>query len=314
MKDDPILDHAHAAPVEPHVPAARAAGLAVRLHDYFELLKPRLTMLVLLTVAGGYVMGSPAAPHFAALWHVLIGMTLVVGGGATLNQYLERGTDGLMRRTQNRPLPAHRMDPSEVLVYGAALATAGLVYLELTADLAVMLLAAAAAAIYLLAYTPLKRRTVLNTLVGGITGALPPLIGWAAARGGHVSAGAWALFAILFIWQMPHFFALSWCFKDDYQNAGIRTLSGLHDGGRMVMAVIVLFALVQIPAALAPAWLGVSGRLYFYAALFLSVAFFGLCAKLAWTRSRRDAWVVFWASIAWLPLIFSVMLYDRIPM
>lgn len=283
-----------------------------RLHDYWELLKPRLTMLVLLTVAGGYVMGSPAAIEYGALGHVLIGMTLVVGGGATLNQYLERSTDRLMKRTENRPLPAQRMQPQEVLLYGSILAIAGLVYLGAFASLEVTLLSAAAAAIYLLAYTPLKTRTVLNTLVGGITGALPPMIGWSAAEG-RVTAGAWALFWILFVWQMPHFFALSWCFKDDYQKAGIKMMSGLADGGRAVMAQIVVFAFIMVPVSLMPTTAGAAGMAYFYTALALSGLFFALSAKLAVTRSRRDAWIVFFASIVYLPLLFGIMLYDRVP-
>jgi protoheme IX farnesyltransferase len=267
---------------------------------------------VLLTVAGGYVMGSPATIHFGNLWHVLIGMVLVVGGGATLNQFLERGTDGLMKRTVNRPLPARRMRPMEVFVYGASLAVLGIAYLATFASLEVTLLAASAAAIYLLAYTPLKTRTVLNTLVGGITGALPPVIGWSAAEG-RVPVGAWALFWILFVWQMPHFFALSWCFKEDYQNAGIKMMSGLKDGGRAVMAQIVVFAFIMIPVSLLPTTAGVTGDLYFYTALALSIVFFALSAKLAFTRAQKDAWVVFFASIVYLPLLFGVMLFDRVP-
>ncbi|HTL54003.1 MAG TPA: heme o synthase [Planctomycetota bacterium] len=294
------------------VAAPVKAAWVVRLNDYVELLKPRLTGLVLLTVAGGFVMGSGVTLAYGALAHVLVGMVLVVGGGATLNQYLERSTDGLMRRTQNRPLPASRMTPNEVLYYGAILAIAGLVYLGLYSTVLVMLLSALAAGIYLLAYTPLKTRTVWNTMVGGVTGALPPMIGWAAASG-RVTPGAWALFWILFVWQMPHFFALSWCFKDDYQAAGIRMVSGLNDGGRAVMSLVLLFALALVPVSLMPWTTGAAGGLYCGSAAVLSVVFLGLCVRLFFTRARRDAWWVFGASIAYLPILFGVMLYDRLP-
>lgn len=288
------------------------SAFAIRLHDYVELTKPRLTMLVILTVAGGFAMGSGPSMAYGPMAHVLIGMTLVVAGGASLNQYLERSTDRLMRRTQNRPLPAERMSPQHVLLFGSALAIAGLVYLAYFSTYLVTLLSAAAAAIYLLAYTPLKTRTTFNTLVGAVTGALPPMIGWAAADG-RVTPGAWALFWILFVWQMPHFFALSWCFKDDYRNAGIKMLSGLADDGRMVMSQIVLFALIMIPVSLMPTTTGAAGALYFAVALGLSILFFGLCIRLAWTRARKDAMRVFIASIIYLPVLFGVMLYDRIP-
>jgi protoheme IX farnesyltransferase len=278
--------------------------------DYLELTKPRLNFLVVLTSAGGFYLANPGVPSFVAMAFASIGTALVAGGAAALNQVAERDTDALMVRTRLRPLPAQRVTPEEARIFGIALAGAGIALLGATANLLAASLALATLIIYLAIYTPLKRRSPLSTLVGAIPGALPPLIGWTAARGAP-SAGGWALFAIVFVWQVPHFMAIAWMYRDDYRKARFPMLPVIEPEGRRAGRQAVLYAAALVPVSLAPAFTGVAGQLYFVVALVLGTLLLALAARFASTRSDASARQLFFGSITYLPLVWAAMMLDH---
>lgn len=281
--------------------------------DFLELTKPRLSLLVLVTTAAGFWLGMQDPSQVWRLIPTLLGTALVVGGANTMNEWMERAEDALMRRTQHRPLPARRLAPQAAVRFGAVISVAGILVLGLCVNLLSAGIALISWMSYVLAYTPLKPRTSLCTLVGAIPGALPPVIGWTAARHA-LGVGAWALFAILYVWQLPHFLALAVLYRDDYARAGFRMLPLMESDGWMTARQIVLYGVVLLPASLVPTMAGLTGAAYFYGALLLSLVLFIVAARAAWIRSLPSARQLFRASVLYLPLLLGLLAVDRAPL
>ena len=296
----------------PVVPSAlpRVASHS-RLADFVALTKPRLNLLVLVTTLGGLYLGAPAGVALAVVFHTLVGTALVAGGAAALNQVWERDTDGLMRRTRMRPVPDGRLQASESAAFGLLLCTVGLVQLASGVNFASAFVAAATLASYVLLYTPLKRRTWLSTLVGAFPGALPPVIGWAAATG-TVSPAAIALFGIVFFWQIPHFLSIAWLYREDYARAGLPLLPVVEPDGRSTGRQAFAFAAALLPVSIAPAWFDLGGPVYVACALALGSALLALSARFARDRSTAAARRLFFASIVYLPILWAVLVVDRL--
>ena len=289
--------------------AAGAAG-AVRLADFLELTKPRVTSLVLVTTLCGFYLGTRGAVDFLLLLNTLVGTALVAAGTSAFNQYVEREADGRMLRTRGRPLPSGRLEPLPALLFATGLSAAGLLHLvlavnALTAGLAVLTLGS-----YVLAYTPLKKVTSLCTLVGAIPGALPPLGGWTAAHG-DVTAGGLALFAILFVWQLPHSLAIAWMYREDYARGGFALLPVVDPEGGSTARQIVGNCLLLVPVSLVPSVLGVTGPAYFYGALLLGLAFTAVALPIVGRGTDRTARRILLASVLYLPLLLGLMALDK---
>jgi len=279
-----------------------------RVADYVELTKPRVAVLVLFTVAAGFLLAAHATPDLAALMHTLAGTALVAAGASALNQLLERQSDALMRRTENRPLPSGRLHPLEVFCFGLGMGLAGLIYLALAVRQPVCVLVAGLTFVsYVFLYTPLKRRTTLNTLIGAVPGALPPVIGWTAG-GGSIGPEVGVLFLILFLWQVPHFLAIAWIYRQDYTRAGLRMLSVVDDTGSMTARQMVLYAMALVPVSLSPVIFGQAGWLFAGVAFVLGLAF--LLTTLGFMRqvSAASARRVLHASLVYLPAMFALLL------
>jgi protoheme IX farnesyltransferase len=279
--------------------------------DYVNLTKPRLNFLVVASSAAGYYLGARSGVDAWRMAEAVVGTALVAGGAAVLNQVYERDTDGLMRRTRGRPLPDGRVGPADAALFGAALSFAGLALLATRANPLAALLALATLVVYLAIYTPMKRRTPLATLIGAVPGALPPLIGWTASRGA-IDAGGAALFAIVFLWQIPHFMAIAWMYRDDYARAGFPMLPVIEPDGRRAGRQAAVYAAALLPASLMPTVAGVAGPVYLSVAVVLSLALLGLSAQFASTRSDRSARRLFFASITYLPLLWIAMIADKL--
>jgi protoheme IX farnesyltransferase len=278
--------------------------------DYLALAKPRLNMLVVATSAAGYYLGAPGGPHLLPMAQAVAGTALVAGGAAVLNQVYERDTDKLMRRTRMRPLPDGRVSVNDARVFGLVLASAGMALLAVAANALAALLALATLVTYLVLYTPMKRRSSIATLVGAVPGALPPLIGWTAAHG-SLSTGGWSLFAIVFLWQIPHFMAIAWLYREDYRSAGFPMLPVVEPDGRSTGRQAVIYAVILVPVSLAPSFVGVSGIAYFWIALVLGLALLALAARFALARNERSARALFFGSIIYLPLIWTAMIANH---
>ncbi len=290
---------------------APAAAMG-RTHSFLHLVKPRLNLLVMLTTLGGYYMGARAGLPGWPLVFALLGTALVAAGAAALNQYQERDLDSLMERTRNRPLPSGALTPSACLAFGALLAVAGMLTLAALVSLLTAALALVTCVAYLVFYTPLKRVTPLNTLVGAIPGAIPPVMGWAAAQA-SLGPEAAVLFAILFFWQLPHFLAIAWLYREDYARAGFRMLP-LEDGGaKRTGFAAVLYSTAMVPAALAPVALGLAGNVYLVGAALLSLGFLAASANMARNPSEASARLLFRISLLVLPLLFLLMALDKVP-
>ena len=280
------------------------------LKVFGELFKARLTLLVLLTTLMGFFLGSPDGVSGWLCIHALGGTSLLAAGAAALNQWIEREHDALMRRTASRPIPSGRMDTTVVLALGVGTSVAGLVWLAVWVNLLTAFLGATTLATYLFLYTPLKRITVLNTLVGAIPGALPPLMGWTAATG-SLSPKGWALFAILFFWQLPHFMAIAWIYRDEYSKAGFRMLSGIDPDGRRSAASAIRNTIALILVSLVPFLQGVSGRIYLSAALILGGLFLVHAVRFAILLDIPSARRLFFSSILYLPVLLTFLVIDR---
>jgi len=278
--------------------------------DLLELSKARLSFLVLVTTFVGFMVGWQGPMDYVLLSATLIGTALCAAGAAALNQWWERDLDSLMKRTRNRPLPGRRMHPQDALLFGLLFSVAGLLVLALFTNYRAAFLAFATIAIYVLVYTPMKRMSSLNTLVGAIPGALPPLIGWIAARGVYDLEGS-LLFAILWFWQMPHFLAIAWMYREDYANAGCVMLSGNDEGGEMTSRQAFLYALCLLMVSLLPAILFFNTAVYFFGALVLGAAFAGCALHFMLRRDRPSARLLFLASIAYLPLLLGLLLVTK---
>ena len=279
--------------------------------DYLELTKPRITLTVLITTLVGYVMGTRGQVSFSRLGVTLAGTALVAAGASALNMLLERRTDALMLRTRNRPVAAGRMRMTEALAFGLALTLAGLGLLRFGAGALAALVALLTWSTYLFAYTPLKTRTSLSTIVGAFPGALPPVIGWAAARG-QIEPGAVVLFAILFLWQIPHFLAIAWIYREDYARGGLPMLPVLDPAGVITGRQAVANSLALLLVSVVPTIAGLTGRLYFVGAVCLGVAFTSVAVWSAIRRTAAAARGLFLASIVYLLVLCTLLLVDRI--
>ena len=283
-----------------------------RAADFAALTKPRVVLMVLVTTFVGFYLGSPVMPHYAALLHTLIGTALAAAGTLALNQFLERELDAQMERTRLRPLPDGRLQPTEALAFGTAITAAGLLYLATSVNALSGLVAATIVGIYLFLYTPLKRKTALCSIVGAIPGALPPVIGWAAARG-RLGLEAWVLFAIMFLWQLPHTLAIARLYRDDYARAGIRVLPVIDPDGRITGRQIVSNCLALLAVGLLPTLMGFAGSVYFLGALGLGIGLLGCGIALALSRSIADARRLVFASLVYLPVLLVLMALDKVP-
>jgi len=281
-----------------------------RISAYLELTKPRITFLIVLTSAAGFCLASRGSLNYTVFTNAMIGIALLSSGIATLNQFIERDLDGLMRRTADRPLPSGRLLPWEALFFGTALTVGAEVYLLVLVNPLTAVMGLTVIAGYLFAYTPLKTRTSLSTMVGAFLGAVPPLIGWTAARG-DITLEAWVLFAILFLWQFPHFLAIAWMYREDYGRAGILMLPVVEPEGRVTGQQIVVYTVLLLPVSLLPTLLGISGKVYLYGAILLGLLFLYTSIRAAISKSRQSARQLLLASVIYLPLLFILMVLNR---
>ncbi|MBD3220666.1 protoheme IX farnesyltransferase [bacterium] len=281
------------------------------LRDLLELSKARLCMMVVVTTVVGYLLATVTI-DWAVLAATVVGTTLTAFGANALNQYRERDVDRLMERTRERPLAAGRMAPATALIYGVAVSMIGTFVLLAFSGWLPAVLAAATVLLYVLVYTPLKRISTINTLIGAVCGAIPPLIGWSAGTGG-LELGGWMLFALLFVWQMPHFLSLAWMYREDYARGGLRMLPVVDPGGRLTFPVTVLFAALHLPLGLLVTVAGIAGPWFAVGSLLLGIWWGMLGLRLYRTQSDRDARRVFLASLAYLPLALMLMVADRGP-
>ncbi len=286
--------------------------LGSRASAYFALTKPDVSLLVLMTTAAGYYMGARGPVNWLHMAHVVFGTLLIAGGTAALNHYLERDSDRHMRRTASRPLPRGVLQPAQALAFGIALAVAGAVDLFFAAGALAAGLGAATCLSYLLAYTPLKKRTVWATFVGAFPGAIPPMIGWVAATG-SLDRGAWLLFGILFLWQFPHFHAISWIYREDYARAGIMMLPVVDREGTRTFRQIIFYAAALLGISLLPAVLGLAGIIYFFGALVICTGLLQVCLWAARNRTNVRAKWLMHATVLHIPLLLGLMMYDKIP-
>ncbi len=280
------------------------------MSDFAELIKARLTLLVLLTTAVGFYLGAKGPINLITLFHAFFGTALAASGAAALNQWWERRLDALMQRTRTRPIPAGRMLPQDALILGSILALAGVIYLALACNWLSASLAAATIVIYIFAYTPLKRISTTNTLVGAIPGALPPMIGWVAATG-RLDPGAWSLFAILFFWQLPHFFAIAWMYREDYARAGFQMVSKGDDTGTRSASQAVLFCILLLLVSGFPAFLNIVSSIYLAFELALNGLFILVAMRFLRTQAPGDARKLFLASIIYLPLLLLALVLTK---
>ena len=280
-----------------------------QLSAYFELTKPRINALVLVTCALGFFLGGKGVHSWGLLVFTLIGTALVVGGSSVLNHYLERDVDRLMRRTQGRPLPSGAVPPEAALSFGFALVLLGVSLLLFQVGILTAFLALLSAFLYVVIYTPMKRMTWLNTSFGAIPGALPPVGGWTAATG-ELDWGAWALFLILFAWQHPHFYAIAWIFRDDYRRGGFKMLPVLENDGRRTGRHVIAYCMLLIVVSALPTALGLMGWVYFYGAMALGVGFLAAGTALTVWRSNGSARWLLKASVVYLPLLLALCVVD----
>lgn len=291
----------------------RAIPVAVpsRSLAYLALTKPDVSFLVVLTTLAGYVLGSAGPLDWLRMAQTVAGTTFVAAGTSALNHYFERDSDARMRRTASRPLPSGALAPSEALWFGGVLAAAGAIELLLATNALAAGLAVLTSVMYLGIYTPLKTRTTAATLIGAFPGALPPVIGWAAARG-SLGAGAYVLFAILFLWQVPHFHAISWIYREDYARAGIRMLPVLDRDGRVTFGQIVFCAIALIPVSLLASVTGIAGVTYYFSALVLGLLLVKVCLWAAASKTNaRVKWLMH-ATVVHLPLLLGLMVFDKL--
>jgi protoheme IX farnesyltransferase len=296
---DRVIDQADEKPLSP----------GGRLAAYFELTKPRITFLVTLTSAAGYCLAAREI-DLIGLLTVSLGVALLCSGISTLNQYIERDLDARMQRTRLRPLPSGKLAARQALAFGMMLSAIATAYLAIAVNALTALLGVLTFASYLLVYTPLKTRTTLSTAIGALPGAMPPLLGWAAARG-QLGLEAWALFAILFLWQFPHFLAIAWMYRDDYARAGIRMLPVVEPQGRVTAQQIVVYTVMLVPVSLLPVKLNLAGEVYLAGALVLGAAFLYFSARAALSKKLAEARLLLLASVLYLPALFALMVINK---
>jgi protoheme IX farnesyltransferase len=296
-----------ATPVPVHAPS--------RFADYLELTKPRIALMALFTVAAGYLLGAGSDAEARVLVCTLIGSGLVAAGGSALNQLMERKIDARMKRTAKRPLPSGRVTPEEVAMFGATLSGAGLAFLAATVPTPATVAAALTFIMYAFVYTPLKPVTVWNTVVGAVPGALPPVIGWYAARGWNGWEGwegAAVLFGVLFFWQIPHFLAIAWMYRADYAAGGLKMLPGSDPTGRRTAVVMIVTAAALVPIGFLAAPAGLGGWVFGAAATLFGVLFVNRAVEFARDRTDRKARRVLLGSLVYLPGVFTVLMFDAL--
>jgi len=284
-----------------------------RLADFFELTKPRIVFMVLVTAFVGFYVGSEKIPDYLRLLQMLLGTALAAGGTLALNQYLERDTDVKMERTRHRPLPDGRVQPREAVWFGTAITIAGLAYLALAVNIESAWVTALITLSYLLCYTPMKRRSSLCMLVGAVPGALPPVIGWVAARG-SLQVDAWVLFAIMFLWQVPHTLAIARLYRDDFAKAGIQFLPVIEPDGASTNRQVISHCAALLAVSLLPTLLGFAGAIYFAAAFVLGIGFLASGIGLAMESTTDGARRLLFASLIYLPVLLLIMALDRVPL
>lgn len=292
--------------VEPEPSISRGSTLSA----YIELTKPRITLLVVLTAMAGFCLASTNGINYTALVNMSLGIALLSSGIATLNQYIERDTDGLMRRTESRPLPSGKLPSSHALIFGVALSAVAIIYLWFLINSLTAMLGAATFASYLFVYTPLKTRTTLSVVLGAFPGAMPPLIGWTSAAG-EVTVASLILFAILFLWQFPHFLAIAWMYRDDYARAGIKMLPVVEPDGRVTGQQIIAYTAMLLPVSLLPAAINLAGTVYLVGAALLGVAFLYYGVRAGLGRTTWQARQLLLASVLYLPVLFALMVINR---
>jgi heme o synthase len=293
--------------------AINSLGALRRVADYWELAKPRIVLMVLITAYVGFYLGSTNVPNYLRLLEMLFGTALTAGGTLALNQYLERDSDALMDRTRRRPLPDGRIQPRDALWFGIIITLAGLVYLALAVNFVSALVTTFITLSYLILYTPMKPRSSLCMLVGAVPGALPPVIGWAAARG-SVDLNAWVLFAIMFLWQVPHTLAIARLYCEDYAKAGIQFLPVIEPDGGSTNRQVISHSAALLAVSLLPTLLGLAGGIYFAVAFLLGVGFLAYGVRLVLQSTRQRARQLLFASLIYLPVLLLVMALDRIPL
>ena len=285
-------------------------SFAAKLSAYAELTKPRITFLVVLTAAAGFCMGSGSGIDYVRLLNMAIGIALLSSGISALNQYLERNLDGLMRRTQDRPLPSGKLLPLEAAIFGISLSVIATAYLAILINPLSALLGLVTLASYLFVYTPLKPKTTLSTVLGAFPGAMPPFIGWVAARG-VITIDAWILFAILFLWQFPHFLAIARMYRDDYARAGIKMLPVVESDGRVTGQQIISYTLLLVPVSLLPVVTGLAGSVYLVGAIIIGLGFLYFSVRAALVGTSWQARRLLLASVLYLPILFGLMVLNR---
>lgn len=288
-----------------------AAPAMARSYAYLILTKPDVTFLVVLTTMAGYYLGSSGSLSTIGMFNVVFGTSLVAAGTAALNHWIERSSDAKMRRTCARPLPIGALRPVEAFIFGASLIFAGGLYLALLTNWLACSLALLTTLLYLGAYTPLKKRTTWATAVGAFPGAIPPLVGWAAARG-SLNEGAWLLFAILFLWQFPHFYSIAWMYREDYSRAGIQMLPVVDPTGSATFGQIIFTAAVLVPVSLLPSVIGLAGIRYFFGALVIGMLLVKACLWAARNRTNVRAKWLMHATVVHIPLLLGLLMFDKI--
>ena len=285
-------------------------GLKEKLAAFLELTKPRIAFMLVLTSAAGFYLGSKGNFDFLLFINSIIGITLLAFGVATLNQFIERRTDTLMERTANRPIPTGKVSPTEALVFGLILTVSAEIYLSFLVNPLTAVLGLVVIVGYVLLYTPLKTKTSASTAIGAIPGAMPPLMGWTASAN-EITLGAWVLFALLFLWQFPHFLAIAWMYKEQYRKAGILMLPVVEKDGKLTAIQIVTFTLMMLPISIAPFFIGVAGYVYLVGASVLGIWFLITSIKTAREKSVEQARKLLLVSVLYLPVIFALMVFDH---
>jgi protoheme IX farnesyltransferase len=292
------------------IQATKVIGLREKLAAFLELTKPRIAFMLVLTSAAGFYLGSTGDFNFVLFINSIVGITLLAFGVATLNQFIERRTDALMERTAKRPLVIGSVSAAEALVFGVLLCVVAEIYLAflvnpLTAFLGVIVIVG-----YVFLYTPLKTRTSASTAIGALPGALPPLMGWTSAAD-QITLGAWILFAILFLWQFPHFLAIAWMYRAEYAKAGIKMLPVVEPAGKITARQIVIFTVLLLPVSIMPYVFGVSGVIYLVGACLLGIWFLWASIQAARAKSNEKARTLLLVSVLYLPVLFALMVLDH---
>ena len=288
----------------------KSINVKEKFSAYSELTKPRIAFLLVLTAAAGFYLGSDGGFNWTLFIHSMLAITLLAFGSATLNQFIERNIDGLMERTANRPLPSGRLSGKEALVFGILLCLAAEIYLIFAVNLLTAFLGLLVIVGYVLLYTPLKTRTSASTAIGAFPGAMPPLMGFTAAAD-QITIGAWIMFAMLFLWQFPHFLAIAWMYREQYAKAGILMLPVVEPEGKITARQIVIFTILLIPVSLAPFFLGIAGWIYLIGAIILGAWFLFSAVQTARLKTIPQARKLLLVSVLYLPLIFALLVFNH---